>query len=599
MARPSRMRIAGARAALARAGARGGVAATLVAAALIATLAQNAQASPDRDATPAPLAEGVQAGQLARGRSYMAVTANPHASRAAAAVLRRGGSAADAAIAAQLVLGLTEPQSSGIGGGAFALYWERSTARLHAYDGRETAPADVDSRLFTSADGSEMPFWERAIGGLAVGVPGVPALLERLHQRHGRLRWASLHWPAIALAERGFAVSERLHSMLSRLPRLEDHPGMRGGLLDRDGAPRPVGYVLRNPAYARTLHALATGGPDVFYRGALARDIVAAVRADPVRPGTISAEDMAAYRVVEREPLCAKRAGRRVCGMPPPSSGGATTLAILGMLERFDADGPPLGAERVHRFAEASKLAFADRNATLADPDFVPQPVDAMLAPAYLARRALLIRPNKAGPTATSGVPTPHQAAPSPERPSTSHMAIVDRYGNVLSMTTSIEAPFGSRATVGGFLLNNQLTDFSFAPPGEPQPANAPGPRKRPRSSMSPTIAFGADGAPELAIGSPGGSRIIGYVAQALRYHLVDGMPLDEVFLAARIAHVNAGTLELERGHFDADTIRRLESFGHRVEERRLTSGLHAVRLREGVLSGYADPRREGLAIGE
>ena len=566
--------------------------AALVAAALAAAAEQEEWLRPDE-------LGAIRSGRVAHGESYMAVTANPHASRAAAGVLRRGGSAADAAIAAQLVLGLTEPQSSGIGGGAFALYWDRSAGKLHAYDGRETAPAGIGADHLAGADGAEMPFWDQVIGGHATGVPGVPALLERLHRRHGRLRWASLHWPAIRLAEQGFAISERLHRMLAYMPRIAEHPDLRGYLLNADGEPKPVGYALRNPDYARSLRALAALGADAFYRGALAEDIVRSVRADPIRPGALTLADMRAYRAVEREPLCARVSHRRVCGMPPPSSGGAATLAILGMLARLDDGATALGAERLHRFAEASKLAFADRDAALADPDFVPQPLERMLAPDYLARRALSIRPGRAMATAEPGVPAPGSPARSPEHPSTSHLAIADRYGNVLSMTTSIEVGFGSRAMVGGFFLNNQLTDFSFAPPGQMRPANAPAPRKRPRSSMSPTIVFGADGAPELAIGSPGGARIIHYVAQALRYYLVDGMPVEDIFAAGHIAHLNRGALELERGRFDPETIARLESFGHRVKETRLNSGLHAVRLRDGVISGYADPRREGLALGE
>ncbi len=536
--------------------------------------------------------------QTARGTAYMAVTANPHASRAAAAVLKRGGGAADAAIAAQLMLGLVEPQSSGLGGGAFVLYWDQANNRLHAYDGRETAPAAVTSRHFSVADGSEMPFWDAVIGGHAVGVPGVPALLGLLHRRHGRLRWATLHWPAVRLAEQGFAVSGRLHAMLSYMPRIDAHPGLGDYLLRKDGKPLPVGYVRRNPRYAKTLRTLALGGAEAFYRGPLAQAIVDAVQNDPIRPGPLSIADMHAYQAVERKPLCGRYAQRRICGMPPPSSGGSTTLAILGMLAKLET-GEPHSAQRLHQFAEASKLAFADRNVALADPDFAPQPLRALLDPSYLAQRAQRIRAGQAMPKAAPGIPAPRPSGRSPELPSTSHMSIVDRHGNVLSMTTSIEVGFGSRAMVGGFLLNNQLTDFSFAPADQPQPANAPAPGKRPRSSMSPTIVFGAEGTPELAIGSPGGSRIIAYVAQALRHYLVDDMSVDEILAAGHVAHVNDGTLELERGRFSRALIQRLESFGHHVEEQNLTSGLHAVQLRDGIISGYADPRREGLPIGE
>ena len=538
----------------------------------------------------------------ATAESYLAVTANPLASEAAAAILSRGGTAVDAAIAAQLVLGLVEPQSSGIGGGAFMLSYRADNKQLNYYDGRETAPAAVDENHFMH-DGRPRSFLQAVIGGYSVGVPGVMRMLELAHRRDGKLPWATLFEPAIQLAEEGFAVSPRLHQLLEKLPRVAARPAIAAYFFTPAGEPLPVGYRLKNPAYAATLRTLARDGSDAFYQGDIAAAIVDAVRNDPENPGLLSLKDMAGYEAKVRKPLCSNFLQYRVCGADAPSSGGATVGATLGMLEQFPlhtmtAESPELA----HLFIEASELAFADRNVYLADADFVQVPSEAMVAPDYLVRRAKLIDSKRATP-AVAGVPRAfdgeRQPAQSPEKPNTSHLVIVDRYGNGVSMTTSIETGFGSRLLVKGFLLNNQLTDFSFTPTNARGDlvANRIQPGKRPRSSMSPTIVFDRDNRMRLLVGSPGGSRIINYTARTILYHLGMGMPIAEAIAAGNIGAIG-GRVELEPEYFSAETVRKLEQLGHNVVQRNLNSGIHAIALRDGKLIGGADPRREGSAVG-
>jgi gamma-glutamyltranspeptidase/glutathione hydrolase len=540
-----------------------------------------------------------------RARHFIAATNNPHATETARAILARGGSAADAAIAAQLVLGLVEPQSSGIGGGAFLLFWDARTRQLHFYDGRETAPAAVDPTHFQRADGSPEAFFDAVIGGHAVGTPGVVSLLALVHQQHGRLPWAELFEPAIALAERGFPVSERLHSMLRDTPQVAVNAAIRDYFFQPDGQPKAVGSLLRNPAYAETLRIIAKEGANGFYRGAIARDIVRAVQRNENRAGALALTDLAGYRALQRPPLCAPFRVYLVCGAPPPSSGATTVLAILGLLQPFDpATQPPGSTPFLHRFAEASRLAFADRDAYVADPAYIEVPTAALVDPNYLRRRAALITDDRALPQVTAGTSAElgvgaRATADSPELLSTSHLSVVDRDGNALVMTTSIETGFGSRLLVRGFLLNNQLTDFSFTPTnGSGAPvANRIEPFKRPRSSMAPTIVF-RDGEPHLLLGSPGGSRIIDYVAKTLLYTLDGGLPLDAAIASPHVVHVGAA-LELEAGRFDAAQRRALEQLGHTVKELPQTSGLNGVVIEAEGLTGAADPRREGRVGGD
>jgi gamma-glutamyltranspeptidase/glutathione hydrolase len=542
--------------------------------------------------------------QHARAKKFMVVTANPHASKAAVQILEKGGSAADAAITAQLVLGLVEPQSSGIGGGAFTLHWNAEQKSLRSYDGRETAPEKIGTQHFLSKDGKPMGFWDAVIGGHSVGVPGVPALLSKLHKEHGTLPWKQLFDQAIFLAEQGFPVSERLRLLLKFVPKMREHPHVLDYFFV-DGEIPETGHILRNPAYAKTLRQLRDKGVRSFYRGSIAKNIVAAVQQDKVRAGLLSLADMRSYRIIENEPLCASYRIYTLCGSAPPSSGGIAVLSILNMLQHWDTAGlAPTNPKRIHLFAEASRLAFADRNLWVGDPSAMPINPNTMLDPAYLRARSKTISVEHSNPLVSGGnfnSPVPNKSE-SNEPPSTSHLSIVDGSGNIISMTTSIEGAFGSRIMTGGFLLNNQLSDFSFMPRNANGGlvVNRPGPGKKPRSSMSPIIVFRTEGMrPYLVIGSPGGARIINYVAQSIWLYLDADTSLAQSLEMGRIAHLNKGALELEQGRYAPETIAALAALGHQIKQKRHGSGLHAIAIHaNGRLYGAADPRREGLALG-
>jgi len=545
------------------------------------------------------------AGEPVRATRYMIATANPHASQAGLAILRRGGSAMDAAIAAQMVLGLVEPQSSGIGGGAFLLAYDADAGAVHAYDGRETAPMAVTADLFLKADGEPMKFYDAVIGGRAVGVPGLVAMLELAHQRHGKLPWASLFAPAIALAEAGFEVSPRLHYLISEATGIDRYDTARAYFFTAEGKPKPVGTRLINQAYAATLKAIAAGGAKAFYKGDIATDMVAAITGAVGNPGVMTVADLGAYEAKDRAAVCRPYRQWRVCGMGPPSSGGVTTLAILGLLEHFDlAALAPGSAEAVHLVSEASRLAYADRARFLADSDFVTVPVRGLLDRGYLADRAALIDREQSMGTAEAGTP-PHDdgrlraSEPGTEQFSTTHLSVIDSEGNAVSMTSSVESAFGSRLMVRGFMLNNQLTDFSFRPAVDGVPvANRVAPGKRPRSSMAPTLVFDGNGRLLLAVGSPGGSRIIGYVTQTLIAMLDWGLDVQQALDLPH--HVNRnGPTDLETGTPLADLEAALVALGHDVRVRSLTSGLHAIAITPAGLEGGADPRREGVALGD
>ncbi|NYT35682.1 gamma-glutamyltransferase [Allopusillimonas soli] len=538
---------------------------------------------------------------VVRAPHYMASSANPLASRAGARILANGGSAIDAAIAMQMVLNLVEPQSSGIGGGAFVMVYDAQTHALQAYDGRETAPAAARGNRFMR-DGKAIPFQAAVNSGLSVGVPGVVHALALAHQAHGRLDWAALFQPAIKLAQEGFAVSPRLHALLASNTWLRQQPAAAAYFYDAEGQPWPVGHVLRNPALAGTLRAIAAQGPKAFYQGRIARDMVRAIASHPVA-GDMTLSDLAGYRARVREPLCMPYEGYRLCGMPPPSSGPLAVMQMLGILSHTSiASLRPLSLESVHLFAEAGRLAFADRSLYVADPDFVDVPVQAMLDPRYLRLRAGLIDAHQAMGHARPGDPAGLKAVrgqdASPELPSTSHIVAVDAHGGVVSMTTSIETAFGSKIFVDGFLLNNQLTDFSLSDTDDQGRlvANRVEPGKRPRSSMSPMIVFRQD-APVLAIGSPGGSSIINYVAKALLGVLDWGMNVQQAIDLPNFGSRNRET-ELEKGTVLQTLRRPLEAMGHSVREMDFPSGLQGIAITPQGLEGGADPRREGLAIG-
>ncbi|MEM8985905.1 MAG: gamma-glutamyltransferase [Pseudomonadota bacterium] len=540
---------------------------------------------------------------------YMVASANAHATEAGLEILAAGGSAVDAAIAVQAVLGLVEPQSSGLGGGAFLLHFDKSEGRLQTFDGRETAPASVTPDLFLNEDGEPLGFLDAVVGGRSVGVPGVVAMMGLAHEEHGRLPWADLFAPALRLTEEGFEVSPRLNYLLGRLSRLETMPAARAYFYGADGAPLPVGHVLKNPAYAETLRLLAEEGPAVFYEGVVAQQIVDAATTAPVAPSGMTVNDLKAYKPVERAPVCSEYRAVTLCGMGPPSSGGVTVLQILGILENFDMGAlQPNSAEALHLILEASRLAYADRNLYLADSDFVEAPVEELLNKDYLKSRAALIDRSAAAEAVKAGDPTPFivqkdarlpvKYAPdaSPELPSTSHFSIIDANGDAVSMTTTVEFAFGSHVMAGGFILNNQLTDFSFLPERDGKPvANAVAPGKRPRSSMSPTIAFDENGDVWAALGSPGGPAIIGYVAKTL-IALIDWEMEMQAAIDLPNAVVPRGTPYLEKDKFSPQTIAALQALGHDIKQRELTSGLHGVRIVDGALQGGADPRREGVA---
>ncbi len=535
----------------------------------------------------------------------MVAAANPLAVEAGARVLREGGTAADAMVAVQAVLGLVEPQSSGLGGGAFLVWYDAESGELTTLDGRETAPLAATPTLFQDEAGEPLGFWDAVVGGLSVGTPGTPRLMEAAHERWGTAEWGTLFAEAIELAEDGFAVSPRLAGLVEgemEEGRLQTDPTATAYFYP-GGAPLAAGDTLVNAPYAETLRAMAAQGADAIYEGPVAQGIVAAVRG-AATPGILSAIDLARYEVIERPAVCAPFRGLDVCGMGPPSSGALTVGQILGMADAYDL--ASMGADSAEAWrilGDASRLAFADRGRYMADSDFVPMPTQGLVAPAYLAARAELLSGDDALPEVSAGTPEWDHAMlwgddSSLELPSTSHISIVDAAGNALSMTTTIENGFGSRIMTNGFLLNNELTDFSFSTHEDGYPiANRVEPGKRPRSSMSPTIVM-EDGAPVLVIGSPGGSRIIGYVAQAIVNHVDFGMDVQQAVAAPHLVN-RFGTFDLEAGTAAAELEAPLQALGFETNLRDLTSGLHAIQITEGGLLGGADPRREGIALGE
>lgn len=532
----------------------------------------------------------------------MVVTANPLATEAAVTILQEGGSAVDAAIAAQMMLGLTEPQSSGPGGGAFLLVYDG--ARVVAFDGRESAPAAAIPERFLGPTGQPVAFYDAVIGGRSVGVPGVLKMLEMAHQRYGTLPWSVLFEGAIHTAATGFPISPRLHHLLSTDRYLKQDASARSYFYQADGTPRAVGTRLRNPPYADVLRQLATHGAAAFYHGELVADMVSAVQQHPRHPGDLSAADFAAYEARQRQPLRGKYRGHTVYGMPPPSAGGLATLQILALLEPLHLSRHhPLDVDSVHLFAEAGRLAYADRNRYVADSDFVPVPVAALLDQQYLETRRQQIHPATCLGVASPGEPHPGQSAvlgddQSADFPSTSHISIVDAQGRAVSLTTSIESAFGSRIMVHGYLLNNQLTDFSFVPTAQGKPvANRITGGKRPRSAMTPTLVFDPQHQLKLVLGSPGGSSIINYVARTL-IALLD-WHLDPQ-QATHLPHYGSrnGPTELEAGRGLEALIPALQARGHEVRLSELNSGLAVILKTAAGYAGGADPRREGTAQG-
>lgn len=538
--------------------------------------------------------------RAAKATTHMVSAAHPLAAEAGLAILESGGSAMDAAVAVQAMLTLVEPESSGIGGGAFLLYWDGEDKQLTTYDGRETAPASANNEYFYR-DGKPLSWPEARTGGLSVGVPGTVKLLETAHQQHGRLNWARLFIPTINVARDGFTINDKLARSISRAADsgLRDFDQTRQYFFAEDGTPKTAGTRLVNQDLADTLTLIAAHGADGFYNGTIAESIVEAVT-NAANPGQLTTKDLADYEVKERDPVCFDYRDFSVCGMGPPTSGGLTMGQMLGILNQFDLSTGPSVANW-HHYIEAAKLAYADRALYMADADFVDMPAG-LLNTGYLRDRASLIDPDVATQQASAGTPPWDEVRlQSPdtqtEKPGTSHFVIADKYGNRLSMTTTIESGFGSRVMTRGFLLNNELTDFSFKHENDGKPiANRVEGGKRPRSSMSPTIVFKNE-KPYLLTGSPGGSRIINYVTQSVIAVLDWQMDLQDAADMGHIVNRN-GTTDLEAGTEAEELDAELKALGHETNIRELNSGLHMILIENNTLYGAADPRRAGVALG-
>jgi len=550
-------------------------------------------------------ATGLKTQTLVQGSDWMIASANPYASEVGAAMLRQGGNAIDAMVATQLVLGLVEPQSSGIGGGAFLMYWDAKKEALTSFDGRETAPYGVTPRLFQDDKGEPLQFFDAVVGGRSVGTPGTVKLLQHTHQRLGKLPWKTLFEPAINLAKKGFVVSPRLAKLVANdKDYLQRSAEAKAYFFNQDGSPIKAGQNLKNPAYADTLMLIADQGASAFYHGKIANDIVKTVRGAKANPGVLNTMDLATYQVKEREPICAPYRQYSICGMGPPSSGALTLGQIMGMLSHYPI--AKMGPENIQSWrllGDASRLAFADRGKYMADSDYVPMPTEGLLAADYIEQRATLLKGDTALATTAAGKPPWSHAMnyaldEAIELPSTSHFSIVDKDRNMVSITTTIENGFGSRLMVRGFLLNNELTDFSFRSHADGVPiANRIEPGKRPRSSMAPTIVM-KEGEPYMAVGSPGGSQIIGYVAKTLVAHLDWGLNLQQ---AINLPNMNNrfGAFELEQATTAEQWAPKLEQLGFKVKVKELNSGVQAIRIDGKSLMGAADPRREGKVIAQ
>lgn len=552
-------------------------------------------------APPAPSPAAEQAPEQIGHAGGMVSAADRRAADAGARILREGGNAVDAGFAVLLALNVVEPQSSGIGGGGF-LVLDPGNGQPVTYDGRETAPASATPDRFMK-DGQPMSFVEAWVGGLSTGVPGNVAMMAMAHEKHGKLPWAQIFQPAIELARGGFEVTPRLHNTLAAADRTGALSAEARALFYPGGQAAPIGSTIRNPAFAATLERLAAGGPQAFYTGENAADIAGAVQNAPANPGDLTVQDLASYRPVERDAVCGTYRVYRICGMGPPSSGATTVFAILKQLERFDmaAHGPsdPVGW---HLFAESQRLAYADREQYLADPDYVQVPVKGLTDPDYLARRSALIDMGSTMASASAGTPEGVSLAFAPQRDQpehgTSHFVVTDKGGMIVSETSTIEAAFGSGLFVNGFYLNNELTDFSRSPSENGQPvANRVEAGKRPRSSMSPTIVYGPDGKPRLAVGAAGGTTIIVQVAKAI-IGVVDWGLTAQQAIALPFLYSPGDTLLVEEGTDLEAMLPAFRALGH--EDARTMPGrlkANAVEWVDGQPVGAADPRSEGAMV--
>jgi len=554
-------------------------------------------------AMAAPASAPISAQVIAKHE--MIAAANPLAAAAGLQMMKQGGSAVDAAIATQMVLNLVEPESSGIGGGAFMLLYDPRSGKTTSFDGRESAPASAIPTMFLGADGQPRAKRDAIPGGLSVGVPGVVAMLEMAHRKYGRLPWARLFEPAITLAENGFPAGKKFANTIARTPQTAAMPDIKRTFYHPDGTPIKEGEIVRNPELAASLRAIARGGAKAFYRGAIAQAIVDAVQHAPQNQGGMTLADLAGYKAKERAPVCGDYRIWHLCSMGPPSSGGVAIVQIMGMLQHFPSSQlQPGTVSEAHLYTQASRLAYADRLKYMADTDFVQVPLAGLTDPDYIASRAALIDPAKDMGTAIAGEPPQKHAdyAPqtSPVLHGTSHMTIVDRSGEVIAMTTSVESVYGAQIMAKGFLLDNTLTDFSLDPTLNGQPvANAPGPGKRPLSAMSPTIVFDKDGHFYLSVGSPGGPAIIDFVAQTLIAMLDGGLKPQDAIAQPSILNMNGPTM-LEKGPQSEALAAQLGSLGHtvRVVEGE-SSGLHGIEKTPDGYIGGADPRRDGVVLGD
>lgn len=532
--------------------------------------------------------------------------ADSRAAEAGAQMLRAGGSATDAAIATMLALTVVEPQSSGIGGGGFML-WGDAKGDIESFDGRESAPSGADPQWFLGPDGKPLPFMTAVISGRSVGVPGNLRLAEEAHRRHGKLPWAKLFEPAIKLARDGWQLSPRGREFLaSAKDRAAHQDDLQALFYDEAGEARPVGTLLRNPALAETLSSIAQNGAQWFYSGSNAARIAAEVAAETPRVGAMTVADIAAYQAKERPEVCGTYRAYRICGMGPPSSGATTVYAILKQLERFDLHAlGPQSPTFWHLFAESQRLAYADRERYLGDSDFVSVPIRGLTDPAYLAGRSALIDPGSTLPSVSAGVVQGLAIAPpdgdEPEEHGTSHFVVIDRHGDAVSYTSTIEGSFGSGIVVGGYYLNNELTDFSFAPAGpDGRPvANRVEGSKRPRSSMAPTLVYDAQGRLVLAVGAAGGATIPVQVARALIGVLDFGLPIGQA-IGLPMLFSPGDQAQVEPGTYLEAMIPQLRALGHtQVAARTMPLKTNGAQRTASGWVGAADPRSEGTAIGE
>lgn len=544
---------------------------------------------------------GLTQQQQVYAKKYMVASANPLATEAGYDILKQGGSAVDAMIAVQSTLSLVEPQSSGLGGGAFVVYWDNKTKTLTTFDGRETAPLKADEKLFLDEQGKPLKFMQAVVGGRSVGTPSIPLLMEQLHQRYGQVAWSSLFQKPIALAEQGFVVSSRMAQSIQQNQESLQRFAETKAYFFPQGQALQAGQILKNPDYAQSLRDLAKQGAKPFYTGTYAQNIVNVVNNSPENAGVLSLADFQKYRVIERKPVCASYREYQVCGMDAPSSGGIAVGQIVGMLNQFPQQKiQEKSIDSLRILGDASRLAFADRDYYVADPSFVTVPSQALLKPEYLQQRAALLKQSTQALTDVKAgdLGVTQATGKAVELPSTSHIVVVDAQGNVLSMTTSIENAFGSTLMANGYLLNNQLTDFSFEPSKNGVAvANRVEAGKRPRSSMAPTIVL-KNGEPYLAVGSPGGSRIIGYVAKTLMAHIDWGMDIQQAISAPNVLN-RFGSFELEQHSTASQLAPSLQQIGYKTDVRDLNSGVQGIVITKDGLIGGADPRREGKVMGD